>query len=539
MDKLKEQLAVVKQHSFWVMCAIILIVGLASWWVSTSAIVDQQTKQLQEITSVFQQLDTLRGSNPEHPNAAVAQGMDQLIRSLSAEVANGWQKQYDQQAKVLVWPASFDAEFHAVVDKLRPIEIVPPPPTPFKDDIPLRSRQIYRNYIAEDIPTLAKTIGTEWKATVATIDTSGSGSSGYGGSPYAPTPSYGTEGSGVPGAIVEDKSIVIWTVENQQHLLQTHFGFTARADVPSTLEVLYAQEDLWVLQNIMDIIKATNGDAETRHEAVIKQIDFVRIGRSAVGLAGAITPIGAAPGSGSGSDPYGAPEAGAPTAEGSTATGTEGSTTYGSTGTTALTSDPASGRYVDEKYQPLDPTRLRNAYKSQDPSDALLAVAKRMPVRMRFKVDQRRLNQLLAECGNSRLPIEVRQVRLNRDPAAIGGDTSGGGYGGGSSQSTYGGGTEGTSGYATPYPSPSYGTGGGMGGSRPGMVPGSVVSDATVDPNLIDVELYGVVYIYNPVNKSQLGIDQPGTTVAAPGTTTPTTSSTLPVPPAAVLTVVQ
>jgi hypothetical protein len=50
----------------------------------------------------------------------------------------------------------------------------------------------------------------------------------------------------------------------------------------------------------------------------------------------------------------------------------------------------------------------------------------------------------------------------------------------------------------------SYG-GGGFGGSgKQGMIAGSVTQDAQVDPNLIDVELYGIVYIYNPVNRGQL-----------------------------------
>lgn len=33
---------------------------------------------------------------------------------------------------------------------------------------------------------------------------------------------------------------------------------------------------------------------------------------------------------------------------------------------------------------------------------------------------------------------------------------------------------------------------------------GNVAADATVDNNLIPVELYGIVYIYNPANKDQL-----------------------------------
>ena len=76
--------------------------------------------------------------------------------------------------------------------------------------------------------------------------------------------------------------------------------------------------------------------------------------------------------------------------------------------------------------------RLRGALTSTTPEDALLAVAKRMPVRIRVAIDQRKLNVLLAQCGNSKLPVEVRQVRINRPPAAVGASgMGGGGYGGG------------------------------------------------------------------------------------------------------------
>jgi hypothetical protein len=231
-----------------------------------------------------------------------------------------------------------------------------------------------------------------------------------------------------------------------------------------------------------------------------------------------------------------------------------------------VNTDPAFGRYVDEKYQPLDPKRLRDALTSKSPADALLAVAKRMPVRMRFSIDQRRLNKLLAECGNSRLPVEVRQVRINREAAAAGGM---GGYGGeyGSGSGGYGsaamgssGGTEtmsglgglggGLGGIGSPgglgSSGPGYGSSGpGYGSSGPGYgsgmsgygasgIPGSAAagprrvggadSTATIDLNLIVVELYGIVYIYNPVSKSQLGQEDAATTVSTPPAASPASS---------------
>lgn len=596
MDKLKEQLAVVTRHSFWIMCGTILIVCLVSWYMATGKLAAQQKAQLEAIASNFKAMEAVRTSNAKHPNQSTAEGMEKLNRAYSLEVMRGWQLQYDQQASVLVWPASFDNEFISKVDKLRPIEIVPPPPTPIDKDLPISARQMYRNYIAEDLPTLAKTIGTEWRASAASVSSGGSGD-GYGGSSAS---GYGgglgglgsggmgsgsmMPGSGVPGDgstdPLFDKSIVLWSATNQQELLSTHFGFIAREEPPSTLDVLYAQEDLWVLQNIMDIIRAANrdrdgNDADARHEATVKMIDFVRIGRSAMGLAGQISPVGAMAASSGGMGGYpgmgssgsaGMPTPGGPAeATGSGAGGMGSSGMPGmpgeAGGATAISTDPAFGRYVNEKYEPLDPKRLREAWTSRNPADALLAVAKRMPVRMRFTIDQRRGNRLLAECGNSRLPVEVRQVRVNREPAPAGG--MGGGYGsggsyGGSSGSGgmmpgdasggmgsggmgYGGMGSGGMGSGGMSGSGSYGSGmpgsamSGLGGSAaaPRRVGGDM-STAAVDPNLITVELYGIVYIYNPVNKSQLGLEEGTTTVATPPATPPATApTTAPETPAA------
>ncbi len=45
--------------------------------------------------------------------------------------------------------------------------------------------------------------------------------------------------------------------------------------------------------------------------------------------------------------------------------------------------------------------------KNKSPSDAYFAVAKRVPVRMRFeKMDQRKLNHFLAVCGSMKMVLE-------------------------------------------------------------------------------------------------------------------------------------
>jgi len=193
-------------------------------------------------------------------------------------------------------------------------------------------------------------------------------------------------------------------------------------------------------------------------------------------------------------------------------------------------------RYVDDKYQPLPPDRLRGALKSTTPEDALLAVAKRMPVRIRVVMDQRKLNVLLAQCGNSKLPLEVRQVRVNRPAAApgagggsfSGGESSGfaggsgfgggGGFGGGSGFGGESGGIPGGFGGGSAIPGGFGGMAGGdsFGGSAGRVIAGSVTADANVDPNVVTVELYGIIYIYNPANKDQLNVAPPADGAAPP-----------------------
>jgi hypothetical protein len=89
--------------------------------------------------------------------------------------------------------------------------------------------------------------------------------------------------------------LVVWTSSDQGRLLGAHFDWSSQPDqAPTTLQLLYAQEDLWVLTALMYIIRRTNGEVESRHEAVVKTIESIMIGRSAVGRAGQITRLGGA-----------------------------------------------------------------------------------------------------------------------------------------------------------------------------------------------------------------------------------------------------
>lgn len=542
MDQVKEQWRKIQPHVFWIMCGGILALCLGSWYMSTSTLKAEQEANKTKIEGTFSTVGGLQSKAATHPNASTNAKMDELNRDYGNRVAAGWEQQYRRQEGILVWPASFDEDFQTAVKPLKPIEKVPVN-TPFGLAIRDDFRRRYRDFIDYELPHLAETIGARWQARRDGSSTQDGQPpmAGPGGAMVGPGGAMGPLAFRPDGTPIDqvDRSIVLWAPANQQELLMTHYGFTMKEDDPSTLDVLYAQEDLWVLQNLMDIIKRANEGATARHEATVKSIEFIRIGRTALGNAGQVMVVGATTGSGGPSSPIlGGPvsEGGGVPAEGGMPGG-EGGMPGESTSPTADPKfnglDPANWRYVDQKNIPLAGFQLRDAIMAPTEQNALLTVAKRMPVRVRFEIDQRRMNRLLAEFGNAQLPVEIRQVRINRDAAAVGtaesffNATGGGGGMGGPGGGLgpppgYGGEGGGFGGYSAAIGEGYGGPGGGMGV----LGAGNLTRDATVDSNLIKIEIYGILYLYNPVNRSVLGLEPVGMPTATPAEASPEAPAT-------------
>jgi len=194
---------------------------------------------------------------------------------------------------------------------------------------------------------------------------------------------------------------VAWDRENQKKIQAGHFNWEAMPDrIPTTLQVLYAQEDLWVLDALMRIIKKTNAGATGRHNAAARRIQFIRIGKNAERPHGMVRAAGTK---------------GADEDAGGGATGAPAKLHSGEGGQAGyrVGADPAENRYVDMENQPLSAQQLRGTSGPGGAADAHLAVAKRMPVQMKLVIDQRKLNRLLIECGNSPLTVEVQQFRFH------------------------------------------------------------------------------------------------------------------------------
>ncbi|MCO6456237.1 MAG: collagen-like protein [Pirellulaceae bacterium] len=528
----KQILAMLKQHYFWICCGVVTVAALAVWFVACSGLRKQTDERISAINSAFgtgEQITRVQN----HPNKFSHDGTDLLIRESSQEVYEAWLAQVNHQQGVLVWPQELGADFIAQVSDKWPIERFAFPTDP-KDEIYIKYRERYRNYVDYLLPKLAETAGCTWLPDRA-----------------QKTPK---------------EPVVLWEPANQRLLLDDHFSWPDQpSQAPTTLQLLYAQETLWALTELMHIIKRTNGDAEARYQAAIKRIYSIYLSQDAVARAGQVQRIGGGgqgssgmpggggvfgmPGDGDlptgGYGPSGAPGAGSSGGSGPKASGIPGAPGGGAAGSGPLapSQDPADYRYVDPKdFKPLTGEQIRNALKSDDPASAFLVVAKRMPIRIRVNMDQRKLNRLLAEFGNADLPVEIRQVRINRPAAPASGSRRSGGSMGGAGGSGVGmslgadgppgmsGGVPGMSGIpgmpddggssapgmagGVPGMSGIPGMGGvpGMGGSG-GSAAGSRLTDSS--PYDVDVELWGLIYIYNPVDMDKLGIEKSGENATA------------------------
>jgi hypothetical protein len=144
-------------------------------------------------------------------------------------------------------------------------------------------------------------------------------------------------------------------------------------------------------------------------------------------------------------------------------------------------------RYVDAKGQPL-------AAGAPHPYPEF----KMMPVRLKLVMSQMAVPKVLAQCANSNMPVEVRQVRIRPDD-------SGQGLPGGP------GGATGTPGSGAP------GVPGGPPSGGPEGQPRAAGEGAKEDLThslYVPVEILGIIYIYNPPDVAKL---RPGVQAGAAG----------------------
>jgi hypothetical protein len=477
MEQLKTAGAWLKRNYFWVLTGLCVLLSITFWFLSTGALASKTDEWRSKIELSEGIANTIR-STENHPNDITHAKMNERIALVSSDVFAAWAARYDKQKQYLVWPRFLGDSFLNKVQGLQPIESHIKFPIE-RELLNTNQREVYRNFINRVLPDLAKIVGTPW---------------------------YEDDDDGT-------EPLVEWVTSNQKEIHDSRFSWPGRE--PTTLEILYAQEDLWVLSAVLNVIKNTNGDISQRYQAAVKTIKYIDIGRDAIGFGGSISTVSS---SRSGGD-------GMSGGMGNSGMGGEGMGMgmSGAAGDNSgiddskATLDPGDNRYIDTEFQPVLASKLRSAFDSVDASDAYLIVAKRIPVRLGLIVDHRQVPKLLAECGNADMQLEIRQIRIGTDGlnpgrSFVGGGSGGGMFGGGGGENEegdLGGGMGGEGGMFGGGGGDEGGLGGegaeGMGGALGGMGDSGQVKLSDDSPFDVHVELYGIVYIYNPVDREKLG----------------------------------
>lgn len=512
MDKLKP---LIKYH-FWILSGVIVAatVGVGVWsWMNVGDVINKQKGDILSAESKAKGVTSVRAeiadeSGPSvHPNEETIEGMKKEIEGGKDELLEGWNKLYLEQKELLTWPGGvMDGKIAEPFDALRPEELKFDPNTQ-EGEVAVASRRRVRTVFKEFMPVLVRSVRAKWSAADVT-----------GEAEEAPVAAEGVAAQNDDmEKLMLDEPLVAWSLGDQIKWFEMFTVFKGKNGnqsvdgCPSTIQVVYVKENLILLNGVLEIIKDANKDATIPSQAAIRDISAIMIGREAHEAKPMELDSATMSGGVSG---HLADAAGRMTMMQefmkNLGSGTDTTTTTISA-SDAEALDPVHLRYIDREFKPITASAYRQSVSSnQLGANSWMSVVKRVPVRLRLRVDERRIADILEKCANAKIPLEVRQITLiggelpaeNTASAAdskapkIDGPVGVTGGAGGASVSEEGAGAANS------------GSGSGSGNSGQGQAAEKEKNYASPEFNshfLVPLEIYGVMKFYSAPAPAALG----------------------------------
>ena len=414
----------------------------------TGTLKEQQGKNEQKIDSQIRLADGILRKKPDdvaddvvplHPNQTTQKGMQaELERSVNSVIA-AWELRVETQKKLLVFPELGSPRFNEIFGRYNPPETFP---VKYTDNEIEGLLGLYNSKIQNHMIKLCGKDGvrTNWRKDPENYEQTEE-------SDGLPAAGDYKDGGDVQVFKVDDEDAarfaVLWSDVNQKLWFDKLTVFQDRDDHnkssidPTPLQCYMLQQDLWVLEAMFNVIRELNGDSNAIDTSAIKQIDHIGIGREGAAQLGELHPVDSrlapkADESGEG-DPssvgFEEPRGGASGSgdsqyemifsedeilddpEGGYRTSDE----LGD-GAEAIGLPPFHNMYVDTKFEPIASEEVLKVVKGAElPESHLeLIIAKRLPVRIGLKMDERKISDFMAACINSPFSFEIQQVRINR-----------------------------------------------------------------------------------------------------------------------------
>jgi hypothetical protein len=497
MDKVKLVVAQLKKQYFWVLCLLIVVTVLVVWSMANADVDDRTRARVSELDRKTDAVVAVKETtNP--PNEGVIAAIQASIvgtasgEGLKQKVVSAWQFLYEKQTEKNPLPKVLDATFVKDFQQLQMGQIKELP----ESDLEQYQNKIHSYVSPGEAPkekvkqeSLFDRVNLRRAKNTAHEEAAAKGGDARHrrGRGRLPQPGDSQSAEAEP---VEMVGVLEWD-ENDLNRIIGQFQWDV---TPDTETVQLAQEDLWVYEALLRTIENTN-KGTTYENAAIKRVDALEIGKLAARSWGqaeepVIVGLRAAAGKARGG-------AGGPPGQGLPGRGMRGPRGHdlrggGMARGGAEPESALAGRYVDDAGNPL----FEGA---KHPAEF-----KMMPINLRLLIHQKKVTELLAECGNSNMPIVVCGVRFRPgegDVISAAGPAAAGGA-------------------ASPTP--------GAGGMTPpaavhlsshsaaGTGPEGSAAEPLGSPYL-PIEVRGIIYIYNPPDLKKLGTGGSGGPAAAAG----------------------
>ena len=392
---------VVKQH-FWLLMPLVPLLVLPLLFMAKGSLGEQIVAARGQIDSRLSALRSVEGIKP-HPNEAWSAQINARTNAVRRQTRDEWRRFWESQQPLRVWPAALGDDFVQRAAALKP-----------DGKLPRKLLERYQNSVRALVRQLPARMGAD----EVMVD------------PVAPVAGPGGP-QAQPAQAVRSNKLVVWSPEDQKRVYAS-FDWEKP---PSTMQVVLAQEELWVYGLLCDSIARVNKVAAGPYNSPIPLVQQLAIGYAAAeddpgGSRGGRILVSAAPAAGGmpmgedgappamdGAGPApAAPRPPHPRFGGGGGQGPGGAAPpppppeEGGAAPAASPDDPLKNWiYVDFNGKPLSAQEL-----AASPDATMVHL---MPFAIRAVIDERHLDAWLVDLARSAVPIDVRQVRINAGAA--------------------------------------------------------------------------------------------------------------------------
>lgn len=415
MEKLKPLL----KYQFWILSSVVVLatIGVGVWsWMAAGKLIETQKSSILSAESKAQGVAKVRADVEDsaapavHPNQSTIEGMTKEIEVGKDEVLAGWTKLHSEQKSLLSWPGDvMDPTISRPFDVLR-AEQLKFDPNSTVGEVPENSRKRIKTVFRKFMPFLVNSVRAKWSPEDVT------------GEAEDPIIVSGEFAKDDMEQLLLGGPLVEWALGDQikwYNMLTNFKGRNGNKSIdgtPTTIQVVYLKENLVLLNGVLEIIKESNKNATVPSQAAIREINSIMIGKEAHEA----KPLDVATISNGGDGGIASEMASRMSAMRNLMQNMlDGQNNQSATVSVSEAEilDPAHLRYIDKEFKPIPASAYRQSVSSnQLGKDSWMSVVKQVPVRLRLRVDERQIAEILEKCANAKIPLEVRQITV------IGGD---------------------------------------------------------------------------------------------------------------------